>query len=347
MTDDGLGVEVVWDVPLLEGYDHKFFDDWSPLGGAETPLRFNPGMAKPLLRGDVDVLWTHGYEALTNWFLIAIARQQGIPIVLRGEAMAGTADFPPKRVLLRKLFARVDAFGTIGTKNERLYRNLGIESDRLFHAPYTVNNEFFRDRREELPDTATLKAESDIPTDRPAVLFVGKFLERKRPRLLLEAFLDGTNPGEATLVLVGDGKLRDDLERRVACSGCEDDIYFAGFVNQSELPRYYELADVFVLPSVTERWGLVVNEAMNFELPIVTTTAVGSAADLVDQSNGRVVPPDDEAALREAVTDLVRASPDERMALGAVSLDRISQWGIPAAADGIVDAVRYAADTPS
>jgi glycosyltransferase involved in cell wall biosynthesis len=96
-------------------------------------------------------------------------------------------------------------------------------------------------------------------------------------------------------------------------------------MDRSTLARYYAAADIFVLPSRSETWGLVINEAMEFGLPIVTTSAVGAAADLVAPgTNGLVVPPDDSNALAGALEQLV-CDPGLRRAMGERSRKCVAQ----------------------
>lgn len=332
--DEGFGEEVVWDIPLLEGYDYEFLPDWSPLGGASSFFRFNPRILKKLRRGEHDVLWVHGYESLTNVAAILAANRYDISVVFRGEVMPETVEHCAKRFVVNKLFECVDAFASIGTPNRRVYEWFGIPEDRIFHAPYSVDNEFFQQQRETLPPISKLREEKNIPTDRPVVLFVGKFLKRKRPGLLLDAFVEATEPGEATLLYVGDGDLRHNVEQMSIEYGRSKDVVFAGFVNQSDLPGYYELSDVFVLPSVRENWGLVINEAMNFGLPIVTTEAVGASEDLVNEENGAVVTADEQKPLAVAIRKYL----NDFRCPGKISTERISRWSIDSTADGVESA---------
>jgi len=339
-TDEGFGEEVVWDVPLLEGYDYEFVSDWSPLGGASSFFRFNPGILRKLRRGEHDVLWVHGYESLTNISAILAANRYDVPVVFRGEVMPETVKHRAKRFLIGNLFDRVDTFASIGTPNQRVYESFGISRNRIFHAPYSVHNKFFQQQRQQLPPVSQIRKEESIPVDVPVVLFVGKFLKRKRPGLLLNAFVEATEPAEAKLLYVGDGQLRPEIEQKAEEYGRTEDVIFAGFVNQSQIPRYYELSDIFVLPSVRENWGLVINEAMNFELPIVTTTAVGASEDLVDERNGAVVPTDAQnplkMAIRSHLTDFQRP--------GEVSAKRITEWGVDTTADGVKSSAFVAID---
>lgn len=340
-VDPGFGEEIVWDQPLLEGYDHEFLHNWRSGSGGGLLGDVNPGVVSTLRAGNHDALWVHGYTAITNWLAFLTAAVTDLPVVFRGESTL--IDRPPiyvrpfKRLAVTSLTRLVDAYGVIGTHNREFYRVHGVPEDCLFDAPYTVHNEYFQSVRKDLPPTDELRADIGVP-DRPTVLFVGKLVARKRPVVLLDAFVEATAPGEATLLFVGDGDRREDLERAAWAHGRTDDVVFVGFQNQSELPRFYEVGDLFVLPSVQENWGLVVNEAMNFELPIVTTDAVGSAADLVDDSNGRVVPPDDVNALTEGIREVLDGN-QERM--GSRSLERIDGWGIDETAGGIARAAEY------
>lgn len=340
-VDPGFGEEIVWDRPLLEGYYYEFLRNWRSGSGSSLIGDVNPGIVSTLRSSEHDALWVHGYAAVTNWLAFLTAAMTDLTVVFRGESTL--LESPPhyvrpfKRVAIESLTRLVDAYGVIGTRNREFYRTHGVPDERLFDAPYTVNNEFFQSVRRDLPPADQIRETMGIP-DRPTVLFVGKLVTRKRPTALLNAFVESTNPGEATLLFVGDGDLREDLEQATKAHGRVDDVVFVGFQNQSELPKFYEMGDVFVLPSVQENWGLVVNEAMNFELPIVTTEAVGSAADLVDDSNGRVVPPDDVGALAHGLREVLDG---DRKQMGAKSLQRIDGWGIEETAKGIIRATTY------
>jgi glycosyltransferase involved in cell wall biosynthesis len=345
--DPGFGKNIEWDIPLVDGYDYVFLDRSNPLKVQNDFFVLNPEIRHHLVYEDFDAIWVHGYGALTNLFTFAVAHHVNLPIILRGE---GTLPTNPgvvdrtKQAFFGQLFDYITAFAYIGTRNREFYENHGVPEEQLFHAPYTVNNEFFQERAQSLPPTDELRSELKIPQNRPVVLFVGKLIKRKRPALLIDAFVKATDPGEAALLMVGDGMLSDQLKRRVSGHDRKDDIHFAGFVNQTELPRYYGASDLFVLPSSKENWGLVVNEAMNFGLPIVTTEAVGCADDLVTMDNGRVVPTDNVNGLSSTLRELLK-NEQECKEMGEHSLNLIDHWGIKETADGILTATRYSVTT--
>lgn len=344
-VDPGFGEEIVWDQPLLEGYDHEFLENWPDRTGADIVGDVNPEVISALREADHDALWVHGYASVTNWLALFTAKAIGLPVLFRGESTL--LDQPPthlppvKYAAIRTLRSLVDAYGVIGSRNRDFYRAHGIPEERLFDAPYTVHNAYFQRAREELAPQSRLRQRIGIP-DRPTVLFVGKLVRRKRPKTLLKAFVSSTDPGEATLVYVGDGEQREDLERWATALERSEDVFFAGFQNQTELPTFYEAADVFILPSERENWGLVVNEAMNFGLPIVTTEVVGAAADLVDESNGVVVPPADSQELARAIRNTLDS--DYRR-MGERSLERISGWGIDETVSGLLVAANFVCES--
>jgi glycosyltransferase involved in cell wall biosynthesis len=165
---------------------------------------------------------------------------------------------------------------------------------------------------------------------RPIILYASKMVERKRPGDLLEAYIrlstDGRREPHPYLLFIGDGELRAELEAHAVRLGWGS-IRFLGFKNQTELPAYYDLCDVFVLPSVQEPWGLVVNEVMNAGRAVIVSDEVGCAPDLVKSDiNGRVFRAGDIEGLRSALAAVVD-SPEKARIMGQRSVEIMSHWG--------------------
>ena len=172
----------------------------------------------------------------------------------------------------------------------------------------------------------------------PIVLFASKLQARKRCADLLQAYESIRAQAPAQIVVVGDGP---ELARltEYARSKRLDDVRFVGFKNQSELPAFYDLCDIFVLPSEREPWGLVVNEAVNAGKPIVASDAVGAARDLVlDGRSGCVFPVGDIAALASSLRLLIQ-DPDLRRRLGDNARALVAEWGIDATVAGVRSAI--------
>ena len=161
------------------------------------------------------------------------------------------------------------------------------------------------------------------------ILFASKLQVRKHADHLLEAYrdfiADRAPQDRPYLVIVGDGEQRATLEARTRELRL-DDVRFAGFRNQSELPRFFQLADVFVLPSRHEAWGLIVNEVMAAGCPAIVSSDVGCHADLVtDGIEGCVFPVGNIAALTDALRR-VFATPNSAALMGQHARRRISMW---------------------
>lgn len=170
---------------------------------------------------------------------------------------------------------------------------------------------------------------------RPFVLFVGRFVAYKGVDVLLEALRESS----ASAVLVGDGPLREELERRTHACGMADRVRFAGEVTNDELAALYRACDLFVLPSVTrqEAFGVVQIEAMSRAKPVVSTdVGTGVAWVNVHEETGLVVPPGDAVALRGAIERLL-ANPLERQQMGRAAAERArSVFAVDRMADAIL-----------
>jgi glycosyltransferase involved in cell wall biosynthesis len=142
--------------------------------------------------------------------------------------------------------------------------------------------------------------------------------------------------------MAGDGHLRRELEALVRNQGVPN-VVFAGFLSQAEIAAAYAAADVLVLPSAVETWGLVVNEAMNFGLPIVVSNKVGCAEDLVRPGwNGLVSDHRSPDALADALLTLV-SDARLRIEFGNRSRRLVESYSLKICADGIVRASLSAA----
>jgi glycosyltransferase involved in cell wall biosynthesis len=254
-------------------------------------------------------------------------------------APPSTAKKCAKYLALRALFSRLAGFLYIGALNKTYYQHFGVPESRLFWCPYTVDNGFFRRYAEALaPQRHELRAGWGIHDERPVILFAGKLAAVKQPLLLLEAYRRLRQRRCCALLMVGDGPLRGELEAEIRRSAIQD-VHITGFLNQTEIPKAYAAADLLVLPSRGEPWGLVVNEAMNFSLPIVVSDRVGCGPDLVTSGvNGEVFEHSSAGALEAALERCV-SHPEQLIEFGRASLQRIQHWGLPETARGITQAL--------
>jgi glycosyltransferase involved in cell wall biosynthesis len=227
---------------------------------------------------------------------------------------------------------------SIGKENREFYRLYGAEPGRIFFAPYSVDTERFsvagavgRVHRTSMLESLGLEPEL------PLVLFAAKLQSWKRPIDVVMAMDQLEHP--ASLIVIGDGPLRPDMERLASERRWMRTL---GFVNQGEIGEWYLAADLFVLPSDREPWGLAVNEAMAAgAVPIVSDT-VGCAPDLVTPEVGWVHATGDIDALARAIAE--GCQPGALTERRAAAQRRSAEYGIAATAYGIETAVAAVLD---
>lgn len=343
--DRGFGVNVKWDIDLLTGYPYQFIGRRAvkrELGGFASIVA--PEIWSVIRRAKYDALVVHGYAIAANLVAIAAARSVNTPVLMRCESHGqllrqGTR---AKSVIVRKIFGQCDAFLAIGSANADYYRSLGIEDKRIFLMPYSIDNERFAAESILAPgERKARRAAMGVNDDRPVVLFAGKFLSRKHPDKLIEAARQLTNEGvQFHLAMIGAGEMRPALDALVNKYEL-DNVSFHGFVNQADLPKVYSSCDLFVLASENEPWGLAVNEAMACGLPVIATSEIGSAMDLVEGYRvGATVPNPNPEELACAMRPILLDSA-LRKVLACNARNRIAEWGYKQAASGLVDALNY------
>jgi len=313
--DEGFGKKIAWDIPLLEGYKHKFIKNWSLSKRLSNKFfqLFNPGVIGYLIKDTSPVIVLNGWSYSSDILTIITAKILRKKVWLRAEnplnqeLRKSAFLLSLKRILFKLiLFKFIDRFLYIGTESKDFFLYYGAKPKQLVHTPYGVDNDFFNTRHKALRNSKSqLLTKLKLPNDKRIVLFCGKYIEQKRPLDLLKAFsmIKETN---LILVMVGEGPLRSKLELFIE----EHKLYnvvLTGFVNQSQISDYYSIADVFVMCSgMGETWGLAINEAMNFHLPIVVTNTCGSSNDLVvNNVNGLIVEEGNIEGLSKAISTFI------------------------------------------
>lgn len=345
--DDGFQREVKWDVPLLGGYHHQFL----PALGKPDRLSFSRplvyGIRRRLRAGRFDALWVHGYAHQGLLAAILAARSLGIRLWLRGDSISAGSLPPTAREYLKRALAPwflrlFDGFLAVGRLNRDYYLSRGVPPERLFSTPYAVDNDFFVRRcAQACLGRERLRVELKLEPGRPVILFAAKFQRRKRAADLLEAYCrlspDRHAQPHPYLLLIGEGEEGEQLRARAAATRW-DSIRFIGFRNQSELPDFYDLCDVFVLPAAAEPWGLAINEVLNAAKPVIVSDQVGCAPDLVEDShNGFVVPVGNIDALSARLRQLCD-DPALRSSMGQAGARRVTRFNFQADLEGLLAA---------
>jgi glycosyltransferase involved in cell wall biosynthesis len=347
--DEEFGTTFKWDVDLLSGYEHRFlptFGDNTRIDGARP---FVKSWRKALKETGADVCWSHGYAQPNNLRALFAARSLGMKTMTRSDIwelskLGGGLKRRVKDKLVRWVFSRIDAFLCVGSLNRDYYRDAGVPDEKLFWAPYTVDNEAFVASVEAArPQVAAFKSSVDMDANRPVILYASKLTRRKKIDDLMAAYEKVAAPlpehERPYLLVVGDGEMKPELESWMRRLGWES-IKFLGFQNQSRLPLMFAASDIFVLPSAREPWGLIVNEVMNAGLPVVLTDECGCAPDLVpDGENGFVYPVGDIDALAQALATL-SSDRELRLRMGEASRRIIETWSHRECLDALAKCLR-------
>ena len=236
--------------------------------------------------------------------------------------------FAPLRYGARHVKRHADAYLTAGHKSEEHLRLAGAKGP-FFHFGDTIDTEQFQ-RQLQTQDVPALKRSFDLEA-KTIILSLSYLQKRKGVQYLIEAFLQ-LNRKDVVLLIVGDGEYKHELVKLVP-KNCAN-ILFIGHVEDT--PKYYAMADIFVMPSFSDPWGLTINEAMLAGLPVITTTNVG-AQELI-QGNGVLIPPRDSQALKVALQKLLD---DEQLRddMGKRSLEVIKPYTIAHTAEACRQAI--------
>jgi glycosyltransferase involved in cell wall biosynthesis len=290
--DKGFGKIIKWDMPLLDGYRYRFLKNYSRSISMDNHLfdAINFGIFRDVKRSDSKIVIINGWSYFSNFLVIFAAKLFGKKVWLRAESPLNQEILKSKKaiaikkiVLGKLLFPFISKFLYIGTQNKNFYHYYGIPDQQLIYTPYAVDNDFFFSEWQRYkPQTEELKKNLGIPPGKKIILFTGKFIDKKRPMDLLKAFQQ-LNDASCFLVMVGEGTLREKMESFIKSHALQN-VMLTGFINQSKIPQYYAIADIFVMCSgVGETWGLSVNEAMNFEKPVLVSRTCGCCSDLVEE----------------------------------------------------------------
>ena len=281
-VDPGFGQVVIWDVPLLEGYEYEFLSK-APVDKSHS---FHIATVDKFLRSQqFDVVLLHGYTHKFARQLVRRKQKYGYTVILRGEFTEmprRSLDWKklPRKAYLKWFYRHVDHFCPIGEDAKDHLRLYGVGDAQMTLAPYSVDDTLI-DKSSKKYGRSSSRSLLGINDKDVVFLFSGKMMPRKQPLLLAEAILSLSNTyGNVTAIFLGSGE-----QYQALCEKLEPQLnprFIApGFVNQSELGLYFTAADVFVLPSIYDTWGLVVNEAMHYGLPCIVSDKVGSGRDLV------------------------------------------------------------------
>lgn len=347
--DKQFGEKIDWDTPLLDGYNYEFIKNYSPkpaVSGSFFGL-MNFSIIRKIRKENPDIVIIHGWAYFTNWLIFILSFLFKAKLWLRAESPLNQelkknpfVLFFKKLVLKIFLFKIIKKFLYLGSQNKEFYKYHGVKDEKLVFAPYSVDNSrFLQEYKRLAPEKLNLKKELNIPERHTVLLSVGKYITKKRPFDILEAFFLQKNEN-LTLVLLGEGNLRHRLEKKIKEQNIKN-VHLTGFINQSVISKYYTIADVFILAStIGETWGLVVNEAMNFGLPVIVSDMPGSAYDLIEhEKNGFVYKTGNIEKLSKYINFAVTNS-EFRKTAKTISLNKVKSFSYDIMVKNIINQIK-------
>ena len=287
-----------------------------------------------------------------------------IPAVMMSESNAWDAPRVFFRELIKRFIVSLSSAALVGGSPQRDYMvQLGMPTERVFTGYNIVDNEYF------ISESDRWRREAGN-SSHPYFLASNRFIAKKNLFLLLDAYASYVKAAQSDstaqlwpLVLLGDGELKEPLLKHARGLGLGLEfsapwesqgvdlhrglVFFPGFRQVEELPRFYAGAGVFVHASLSEQWGLVVNEAMASELPVIVSRQCGCAIDLVrDGVNGYTFVASDQSRLSQLLLEISKMDYPSRKKMGQSGRSIISDYGATHFANGFRSAVEAALHAP-
>jgi glycosyltransferase involved in cell wall biosynthesis len=315
--DPELGRSVDWGFDVLGGYHHVSVPPGAGRGFWRDQLEANP----------LDLLVVNGYTRAPYIRAALHARPLSRRIALRVD----TVLFGRRPALARRLLVSgalgllFDRYLATGSLTRRYLSECGVSPARIGLFPYPIDVATFRDAKSDADSRAALRARFGIPADRKVALAVAKLSSREAPWDLLRAAPELRR--DVTVLVAGDGPLRVELERFVRESGLDEVVRLAGYVPYPELPRLYRASDVFVHAPREERWGVSVGEALAAGLPVVASSRVGAAHDLLAPGTGSLYEAGRWDELAARVRQALELAPGS---VAAAAAKRLADWDLAA-----------------
>lgn len=350
-VDAGFNRSVQWDVPLLDGYRWRHLTN-RPMPFINWRFRYRVPSLLPVLKsGEFTHVLLVGKEYAYYHQALRAAHALGLRVLYRAESHPPVAGRFRQRLATlsrRAWYRRIDAFLCVGRYQFAEYAAYGAPRERMFFSPYGVDNRMFEgQRRRWQGEREAIRQAYGFPPDAFVVGYAGKLHARKNPLEVIRAFADlPANGRRCGLLMVGDGPMRPSCEV-MARAQHRGPAVLTGFLNQTELGRAYVAMDVFVVPSLWETWGLAVNEAMLFHLPVVTASGVNAARDLIDAGeNGYCYASGDLAALKQALLHVAARTSPAGNPMGEAAARRVAGYSLEQAGAGIAEALRTTVHRP-
>ena len=289
-----------------------------------------------------------GWSCAESFAALSWCARRGVPNVLMSDSQHEDRRRIAPIEWVKKRLVRLSGAALVAGQSHIHYLGmLGFPLERVFTGYDVVDNDHFAQGADRVRRDSESRSRLQLPER--FFLTSCRFVPQKNVLRLLagyaryrQAVTDAWD-----LVLLGDGPLMGQIRSGLNQLGLEGSVHLRGFKQYEELPAYYALAGAFVLASVREPWGLVVNEAMASGIPVLVSARCGCARDLVHNGkNGWTFDPFDVEGLAALMARVSQLTPEQRLAMGCASQEIIAHWKPETFAEGLWRAVEAAQAAP-
>lgn len=309
----------------IQNFKAEFLKGWK-LGGKAVLC---PGVGAYLRRNRYDKVVVTNFSNPTGILAIALMKLRKIPYVVESDGGFAGSGKGAKEALKTWLLSGAQQCFSTAREHDKYYRTYGVSQDRIVRYPFTSLKEGDLLRQTvSLAEKTELRKKLGIREEK-CIVSVGQFIRRKGYDVLLDALAEADR--SVGCYIVG-GVPTEEYLAQVERLGLIN-VHFVGFKQKAELAQYYMAADAFVLPTREDIWGLVINEAMAYGLPVITTDRCIAGLELVKNGeNGYIVPVGDVQALAHRIQDLLE-DPACLASMGEKSLQTIRSYTIEGMAE--------------
>jgi glycosyltransferase involved in cell wall biosynthesis len=320
---------------LLDGYRYEFLKNYSPIPSyMRRPFGLmNFEILSKIRKNKYDAVIIQGWTNFTWWLVPVVCLFSHKPYIFMTDANElGTESRRNfKRVFKRLflsifLFKNASGFLTSGVANENFYKDYGVPYNKMVRMPFSWGYDIFLDEGRKMePQRDELRKKFGINKEDFIFLYMGRQSKEKLPFTLIDAY-NRVNNENKKLFFVGDGPLHSNIRQYILNRNIKG-IKFFGFCRRPYIYNFYNMADALVLPSSNEPWGIVVNEAMCFKLPIIASDRVGAAWDLVkDGYNGFISPAGNIEQLAICMKKMINMPREDCLIFRERSLRAVTDW---------------------
>lgn len=329
LVDPEFNCRVRWDIPLIDGYPSIFIKNFGFGNGFFSKINF--GLITKCFHGKHPVL-IQSYDNFSNLLALILCKILGRKVFLRAEATLRANDLKfssfkyfIKKFYLLGFFSLVDVFLSSCSGNRSFLEFYGARKSNIVDFGTAVDNfRFSRFYKQNLDKVNEFKKDLNIDNSKFVLIFPARLTNNKRPKEFIKVIGKSLYKDNLHLLFVGDGPLKEEVIR--LCNDFKLSFSITGFVNQSEIMKYYLVSDLLVLISGFDNSPKVVNEALNFGIPIVITERAGTARDLVSDKNGIVLDDDRNETLRIAIEKFLNMRKTEYLNYKYNSLKMSTKW---------------------